>query len=122
MPHRLQVNKELGVIEVRAFGDLEMDDMRNTLVAMRELSEREGIRRVLADVTKVERRPGTVDAFEFFSNYPPHMRHAIYLGASSPPEMIEELRFIENVSENRGRRTKVFASRDDALQWLLGDD
>jgi len=122
MPHALKVNRELGIIEIRAFGTLKEDDMRETLGRLTAIAEVEGIKKVLADASDVVKGPTSTVAFDLFSHFPRDIRQAIYFGEQFPEEMLKELQFIEDVSVNSGHATMIFSNRDEALQWLLSDE
>lgn len=121
MPHELKINRELEIIELKAFGILVKEDMQKTIDDMRKLSDIEGIKEILADVTDVEFGPSLLDTFELFSKFPRDLKQAVFSNAPLPENLMKDVMFIEDVSVNRGLQTRVFSSREVALQWLLGE-
>lgn len=117
MPNDVTVNRELGIIEVKAYGTLVKEEILKAITEIHSIHKTEGIDKVLADATKVEAAPGTLDTFEIFANYPKGIKQAVLLHRSQPTG--KDAEFIENVSLNRGRSTRVFDTRDEALEWLF---
>lgn len=117
MPNQVTINTELGIIEVNAYGIVLRSEMEEAIEEIHRIHQEEGINKILADTTKVERGPSTLDTFEIWSQYPRGFKHAIWLGRS---EMVrKDVQFIENIRMNRAQQTRAFETREEALQWLL---
>ncbi len=117
MPIRVTLNRQIGVIEVNAHGDLLRSEMEEANVEILRIYREKGINKILGDATKVEKAPSTADSFEVWSEFPREFRHAIVLRVSDPTG--ENASFIENVGVNRGQNMRVFETREDAIRWLL---
>ena len=119
MPNLVTVNKELGIIEVKAYGVLLKSEMEEAIAEICRIRQEEGINKILADATKVEKGPDTTETYFIWSEYPSGFRQAVLLRRSDPAG--SDAKYIENLCLNRGLLTRVFETREDALQWLLGE-
>jgi hypothetical protein len=72
--------------------------------------------KVLTDTAGLEKLPGTVSIFNFFADVADDIAFAIVAAEGSVVH--ESFRFAENVAVNRGKPVKLFASREEALEWL----
>lgn len=99
------------------------DQTRSSLEIAREeastILTENGLSRVLVDVTQGFNKMPVTDNFSFTiehqENFPENTRHAMLVS----PEQVDDFRFVENVSQNRGIPLKLFLDRDEAISWLV---
>ncbi len=79
-----------------------------------------GCKRLLVDTRKSDHRMTVGEEFEFAralsSRHPPGVRIAVLI----LPEDALQLKFVENVAQNRGVDLWLFTEEDRAYEWLLG--
>jgi len=114
VPEEVIYDTKARLIRVRAWGVDTIDDWNASLEKILELHETHGVKEVLVDVRDQQTAPSVHDVFNFAKDLPRTLRIAILVG----PETIDDQRFLEDVAVNRGKRTKIFQSEDDALKWL----
>lgn len=117
MPIRVVQNKQLGIIEVNAFGALLRSDLEQANAEIQRIHDEEGVDKILGDATKVEKIPSTTDSYVVWSAFPQYFRHAIVVRKSDPAS--RDAQFVEDVGVNRGQNLKFFETREEALRWLF---
>jgi hypothetical protein len=97
-------------------------DLNRYKIALREAAEfceRNGLRKILADVTKSRDTIPVVDRFQLGIEMANVLGSKIQMAILAPPLMIDKLG--ENSAVNRGGRVFVTSSREQALAWLKGN-
>ena len=100
---------------------MSLDDLKAAARDNLAQAAEKGTHRLLADCTAMQ-SGGTILNNYALGNYilslrpDPKLREAVLLPASA--RVAEELKFYEDVAQNRGIQVRTFASRDDAVQWL----
>jgi len=120
MPEVVEINKDTGVIEVRSFGDVSLDDLDRTVTEINHIYEEHGIDRVLVDVRNGTSMPNTVELFYFAQSLPDVMRIAIWVAQDQMT--MAKVQFVRTVASNRGQRIQIFSTHKDALEWLVRSD
>ncbi len=117
MPSGIKANKDVGIIEVRSYGDVSLDDLRRQIPDVRRTSEDTGMRKVFVDTTDEESLPATFDLLDFMSKLPRELAYATYSRTRHATH--EDMKFAETVALNRGICVQHFVDRDTAIAWLL---
>ncbi len=90
--------------------------MLEAINEVRQILEKRGINKILADTTDLDIAPGTMDIYKLSSTFPPGFRHAILVNDFQATA--KDMRFVEDVGVKRGHNIRVFSDREKALQWL----
>lgn len=116
--YKLAIEPNLEYLRIAVKGTYGFGRTRRLFRAIRELSDRHQMRRVLIDFTGVTRQPSDMDRFELGE------RLAQVFGSSAHTlafivrkEIVNRL--AETVALNRGVEMRVFFTEEDALTWLL---
>ena len=117
MPSRIWADTDTGILEVRSFGEVTLDDLRSQIAEITRLAAETGIRKVLVDTLGEESLPSTFDFFDFMSNLPTDLVYAMY--SNRTQQTHADMEFGETVALNRGIRIRHFSDRDSALSWIL---
>ena len=107
-----------GIITLRPRGSVTPDEVIESLEEVGRVSEETGIERLLVDAGEIDSMPSTIDVFELTSGFPRSLGMAVLVPDRS--DLIEKLRFGENVGVNRGVPVRLFDSLREAVEWLLG--
>lgn len=85
----------------------------------RDFSEERNCKMFLIDMTQAEFIGGTMDIFKTgtFPNDQNH-RQVTHKYALLYSEILDDHKFLENVSVNRGYQVRMFDNVDKALEWL----
>lgn len=116
MSYELKVNRVEGIIEVRSFGKENLNSLKKQLDEIIQLSEQENIFKVLVDTTDLEMLSSVTDIFTFMSDLPRKMKYATY--SNQGQKVINDLKFAETVSVNRGINVRHLMSKEEALKFL----
>lgn len=114
MPETVHLDQDLGVIRVRSWGDVTIDDWNHSKSEVVRLHTTAGVDRLLVDVTEQTSAPSTLDIFDFGSDWPPSISVAIVTGDATR----DDQEFLENVAMNRSRTMRTFADVEQAMAWL----
>ncbi len=114
--NEVHLQQEDQVIEVRHWGAVSDDDVRDARAKVEELIDQTGISDVLVDLREVESFLDTVEIYEFASDFNLTMRVAMLY--DSDDSMVDDLHFLETVAINRGNDFSMHSTRQDALEWL----
>jgi hypothetical protein len=114
MAHDCRYDKEIDVIRVRHHGKSDVEDFRQARNRVVRLQKEHDNVRVVVDLQDVTDAPPTLDIYQFASELPIQLHIAMVCDS----ELQEDLKFLETVAMNRGRRIKLFANEADALGWL----
>jgi len=119
MPETVTILEDLGIIEVRSFGDVSAEDWQKSVDTVMELVRSRGMTKVLVDSLDLVSMPRTWTLYEFgnllaATKFPASVK----IAAAIQGPLREDLKFVETVATNRGRQMKVFGSIDEAIAWL----
>ncbi len=112
----IKVDEDRGIIEVFSYAKSSKKDIAKAISEAQQIFRDRGFNKILADTTKQDAMPNTIDVFELFSNFPREFRTAMVLNKNQKTK--KDLIFAETVAENRGVRIKIFYDRELAIQWL----
>jgi hypothetical protein len=119
MPYRIKV-LETGVVEIVHTGSLTIREATQSRLEAGKIMKKQGLRHVLADVSRTAYQQTTMDMMDFNSShyevYPLGSRLAVIV--SPDPEKVASARFSETVAINRGIAMRIFLKYDDGLTWL----
>lgn len=78
-----------------------------------------GWNRLLVDISQMTSKLSITQDYEFTKSFAPTIPGKRKTATITSPDMVEDFHFHENVAQNRGINLKVFADRQQALDWLL---
>ena len=116
MPDKVELNKDLGIIEITSFGIVSSGDIMDSINKIMKIFKETGVHKVLVDTTTQEKMPGTVGIFKLFSSMPKEVVYVLLVKEHQLTE--EDLIFAETVAVNRGVQIKIFYDREKAIDWL----
>ena len=109
---------ERQLVRVTHVDEMSLEDMLEGRRQAGEQLRLYGYHRMLVDTREVAIGPATMDTFEVTSSLhhdlPEHFRLAIL----TSKKMLNDARFGENVSINRGFKVQTFTQEQNALDWL----
>ena len=117
MPETVSLNDELGIIEVRSFGDVTVEDIEDSFREIKRVREESGVGKVLVDASEQTSMPGTADSFKITSNMPHFVRIAVFISEGQSTE--EDLLFVETLAISCGAIFRVYYSKEEAIDWLF---
>ncbi len=111
------------IIEIKFTGKFVADDIGDILQSVLLLIQQEKTLLVLGDCTLMEHNTSVFNIYDFpklfeSQNITHHIKEAMVLPVD--PEARKNVEFYETVCHNRGFKVKVFETRAQALDWLLG--
>jgi hypothetical protein len=124
MPWQTTLAENRTLIEITYSGVITPQDLQDALQAAIKLcNESEAAPRILADCRGMTGGHSVVDLYYLIALYEkekvPHtMKEAILLPAL--PATLEDVKFYETASLNKGYNVRLFETHDDALAWLQG--
>ena len=118
VPDKIQVNEDLGIIEVESFGKVSFDDISQSIANVRQIHVEKKLSKILVDTRKQEVMPDTMGIFDLFSTFPNEFTLALLVERSQATE--RDISFAETVGANRGVRVRMFYEIEPARQWLNG--
>ncbi len=80
--------------------------------------EEAGRNKIIIDITKVETRFGILDNYESGMIVADTAPPKLFIAVIDLEENLQDAKFWENVTVNRGVKTKVYSSVDEAKAWL----
>ena len=117
MPDKIvQINEEVGIIEIHSFGAVSKGDIESSISKVRQINNKTGIYKVIVNTTEQDSMPSTMGIFDLFSNFPRDLKVALLIKRGQGT--LGDIHFCEAVACNRASRVKKFVSRDEALRWL----
>lgn len=116
MPDKVELNRDLGIIEVTSYGVVTGSDISDSVDKIDAFYRETGIPKVMVDTTRQEKMPGTVGIFKLFSSMPLTITFVLLVKEKQLTE--EDLLFAETVAVNRGVRMKIFYDKEKGLEWL----
>ncbi len=116
MPDEISIDKALGIVRINSYGLVSKSDIAESIAKVSRIFEVEGISKIIVDTTRQDSAPSTTSIYDLFSTFPSHLMAAILVHASQPT--VEDQRFIELVSMNRGKLIRLFTSEKEAMAWL----
>jgi hypothetical protein len=124
VPYRIEPRPNDGVIAVIAAGEVSVDDIRRSLMDAFAASQATGMPNLIVDMREIAGLPPTselydvhMEMFRVHAEIEPRSACALLVRADQRPEM----RFYEDLAENRGILYKLFADYDEALTWVGSD-
>jgi len=118
LPEEVSYDAGAGLIRVKSWGAVTIEDWNASRDVVIELYRRHGVDRLLVDVTMQVSAPSTLDIFDFGAEWPASIRTAVVAGEATR----EDQEFLENVAMNRARPLRVFDDFETAMLWLEGEE
>lgn len=121
MPWQIKLAENNSHMEIVYSGVITPQELEEALRAILKLGRENGTTRILADCTGMTGGHSVFDLYYLIAlyekeNVPHHMKEAILLPAL--PEKLEEVKFYETASLNKGYNVRLFENADDARSWL----
>ncbi|MBN1378896.1 MAG: STAS/SEC14 domain-containing protein [Gammaproteobacteria bacterium] len=122
MPYTLNYNHSLQLVEVVYTGKVTADELRESTSKAIALGKKHGDADALVDGTEMELVASSVDLLDL----PAHQYEAEKMSrrvrvAFVLPKLSKELensKFYETASVNRGWQVRLFPNRNEAIEWL----
>lgn len=117
MPEIVSIDPKHHVILIESTGLICLDDLKQSLASVLEISLQSGLTKVLIDVSCQRSLPSISQLYSFASELTDQthgMKHAIVVSDQTP----KEINFVEAVASNRAAAMHIFTSKDEALLWL----
>ena len=92
------------------------EDVFETMAKAEQLALETGFNKVLLDLRAVTALPPVEELFEIVSKHPRNIWIAAVIKETEALE--REFDFFDTVARNRGRLTRLFGSKDEAIEWL----
>jgi hypothetical protein len=124
MAHELKTEVDGDILRVTASGTRDPETVAAVAHEIAALCSEKGIPKALIDVSRLEGKLGTLDAFSLVVKHFPALRELSQLEgvAVLDKELTEERhRFLENVAVNRGFNIRMFDDADKAMEWLRSE-
>ena len=114
-------NADLCIIEIICKGIIFSNELVSEQTPVFSLAKEHNTDMFLLDLTNYERSLSPVDILSGVSSYrdktTPRIRIAVVAPISE--EARQDIQFYENVCVNRGWNARVFAERQEAIDWLV---
>ena len=116
MPDKLHVNEQLGIIEVRSFGEVSGADISGSIREIWRLSRELNIRKIVVDTTEQDTMPDILQLVGIFEDFPRDLKLALVARADQATS--ENVRTAKNVNMVNGVAVRDFNDWDKAVAWL----
>jgi hypothetical protein len=116
MPEDIFVNKELGVIEIKSYGDVTEEELYNVLGEVELIVKEHGIQKVLVDTSEEKQLPAIIKLDHFGKGIPKSLKVAILVSEKQPT--VDKTKFVKNVASLKGTSITTFFSKEEAVEWL----
>ena len=119
MPHELQINKELKVIQLTYSGEVGVDERQQAREGVFQAVEETGFVRVLVDMRNSDIRMSEKDVIRFATSFErvknlDGYRLACIIGPHNQTESL-----METIINLEGINVKYFMSYDSGMRWLI---
>jgi hypothetical protein len=116
MPDTIEVNEELGIIEIRSFGQVTREDIAASIAKAQATLKEKGIGKILVDTSEQDTMPGAHQLLPMFADFPRNLRLALLVKQTQDTK--KDVEFARNVGFTKGVDVKLFSDRQKALAWL----
>lgn len=129
MRHTIIYNSETRIIETKVQGDVDMNEIKELLAKLAQLSKEKNCTLLLGDYREARIKINiALDVFKIIK-----IASDLFLSSGLNARRVKRalvfaknldvkwIRYYENVMVNRGYDTKVFSDLDEAKRWLLGE-
>jgi len=119
MPEVVTVREDLGIIEIRSYGEVNERDLTASRDRVAEIIRERGLTEVLVDARELTSLPPTFALFLFGKSFADNegLRTMKLAGVVSE-KTTKDMSFIETVARNRGVAMRIFKSMEAAVAWL----
>lgn len=116
MPDKVTFHDAIGIIEIQSYGITTTDDFKSSLRQVEAMIEDTGVCRILIDASEQVQAP-EIDAIErVIGRMPQNCRYAVIPSRVSPARQRAD--YLLNTALLQGLPLRVFASREECLEWL----
>lgn len=124
MPYTVAYNHELKILEIKAWGELNMQQIKQLMFESIHAARDNDCTCILSDYHEAVLEVTTLDIYGLpglvnevsssISMQAARLKRALIINRAA-----QDFKFFETVTLNRGQFVKLFDTREDALQWLL---
>lgn len=116
MPDKIEINIDLKIATINSFGKVSEKDISDSIHVISDLFKKGEITKVLVNTTKQTVVPNNMQLFNLSEQLPHGLKIAIL---SVHGQMtLNDLKFFELTSSNKGKLLRVFDSLKKANEWL----
>jgi len=124
MPHTIKYNPETQMIEANAFGEVSLNEVRDTLAELAVMLKENDCSLMLNNyleasiklsTTQIYRLPAFIADIFTSSGVNVHRLKRAFVVKND----LEDFEFFKVVALNRGQNTRIFKDIDEAKNWLL---
>ena len=121
MSFKMRILPEAPILEISHAGTVNREAVQAAGVEAVKLIAAKKLSRLLLDLSQAIVSMSTTDAFEHHSTILEQLPRGMRVAVVCSPEnwAPDEVRFTENVVQNRGLAWTSFQNRDDAIAWLV---
>ena len=119
MAHAIEFVKDTKYVGVALTGEITKNDLEIARNEANLALTANNCNRILVDATRSNPRLSVLELFEFEKEHRLRFPLGVRIALVVPPDRLENLRFAENVAQNRGVNMNLFLDRAQALNWLL---
>ena len=122
MPWRVHYHPDQMIVEAAYWGDTSATDIRDATIEAIKTVKKQQATRGLVDCLKQTSTASIVDLYDLPELYEEQgLTRSIRIAFVEPtkPELRDLAEFYDNVCVNRGWHLRRFATRDDAVNWLV---
>lgn len=114
-------NADLCIVEITSKGIVSSKELKSEQTPIFALAEEHNTDMFLLDLTNYERSLSLIDILGGVSFYGKKTTMRIRIAVLAPisEEALQDALFYETVCVNRGWNVRVFAERQDAINWLV---
>jgi len=119
MPETVRIREDQGIIEVRSYGRIFLEDMLRSQKKVDRIYQEQGYTKTLIDAREEEQLPSTIDLF----TYGVDLKGTFVASVGKFAVVVSNktrsgLEYMEKVVRRRGIQMKTFGSVKRAVNWL----
>ena len=120
MPFEISLDEERAMIVARHYGKITVDEINVSRSKIGRIAQERGWSRVFIDAREIRTRFSVTEVFELGTTNVDHgFTWSMKLAIIVEDVDLENARFYETVSQNRGTNVRLFESEQEALAWLI---
>ena len=126
MPHTVNYNSELHIVEPKLQGDMTLGEVDEIITKTAKIVKEKDCSLIFTDLTELSRHLSILQIYELldrirniFISFGIHA--SLYKRANVVAKDWDDYIFHENVMVNRGQNEKVFTDIGTAKKWLIGN-
>lgn len=116
MPDKIKIIDKLKLVSVTSYGVVTKNDIHESIETINRLFSEGKINKVIVDTTKQENMPSSMQLYNLSKELPYGLKMALI--GFKEQMTIEDLKFFELTSSNKGKQMRIFESVEEANKWL----